>query len=208
MHGVIRYASDGGWKDEGRGGGGADDAPCRTGCINVLGDKMGRCWVSAATRGPYGFGGNGVDRRWVSAGDAAAAGELRAGGAVLGLLGADPAAWFRGGVDDAAAIEDADAVRQLCAGESMGDQQHRPTVEQTTNGLKECVLGPGVERRSGLVQDHQGRIPEQGTGKSDPLPLTPGQVYPAEKLRSELRLPSGGKGIDEGCRSSLARRPA
>ncbi len=38
------------------------------------------------------------------AGDAAAASGLRAGGALLGLLQADPAAWFRGG-DDGAAIE-------------------------------------------------------------------------------------------------------
>lgn len=40
------------------------------------------------------------------AGDAGAAAALRRGGALLGLLGADPAAWFRGG-DDAAEIETA-----------------------------------------------------------------------------------------------------
>ena len=44
------------------------------------------------------------------AGDAAAASGLRAGGAMLGLLGTDPAAWFRGGVD-AAAVEAAIAER-------------------------------------------------------------------------------------------------
>jgi cysteinyl-tRNA synthetase len=44
------------------------------------------------------------------AGDAAAAAGLRAGGAMLGLLGADPAAWFRQGVD-AAAVEAAIAER-------------------------------------------------------------------------------------------------
>ncbi len=46
------------------------------------------------------------------AGDAAAAADLRAGGAVLGLLGADPASWFQGGVQDTAAIEAAIAARQ------------------------------------------------------------------------------------------------
>lgn len=46
------------------------------------------------------------------AGDAAAAAGLRAGGEALGLLGADPAAWFQGGVDDAAAVEAAIAARQ------------------------------------------------------------------------------------------------
>jgi cysteinyl-tRNA synthetase len=44
------------------------------------------------------------------AGDRAAAGGLRAGGALMGLLQADPAAWFQGG-DDAAAIEAAIADR-------------------------------------------------------------------------------------------------
>jgi cysteinyl-tRNA synthetase len=38
------------------------------------------------------------------AGDARAAAGLRASGAVLGLLGAEPAIWFRGGTDDGAAI--------------------------------------------------------------------------------------------------------
>jgi len=45
------------------------------------------------------------------AGDAAAAAGLRAAGAVLGLLGADPAAWFHAGADDAGAIEAAIAER-------------------------------------------------------------------------------------------------
>ena len=44
------------------------------------------------------------------AGDAAAAGQLRAGAAMLGLLGSDPAAWFRQEVD-AAAVEAAIAER-------------------------------------------------------------------------------------------------
>ena len=43
-------------------------------------------------------------------GDAAAAAGLRAGGALMGLLQADPAAWFRGG-DDTATIEAAIAER-------------------------------------------------------------------------------------------------
>lgn len=53
------------------------------------------------------------------AGDADAAAGLRAGGALLGLLGADPAQWFRGGwgeapvsPEDAAAVEAAIAERQ------------------------------------------------------------------------------------------------
>jgi cysteinyl-tRNA synthetase len=45
------------------------------------------------------------------AGEAAAASGLRAAGAVLGLLGADPAAWFQGGAEDTAAIEAAIAER-------------------------------------------------------------------------------------------------
>ena len=44
------------------------------------------------------------------AGDREAAGQLRAGGAMLGLLGRDPAAWFRQGVD-AATVEAAIAER-------------------------------------------------------------------------------------------------
>lgn len=45
------------------------------------------------------------------AGDAAAAAGLRAAGALLGLLGQAPDVWFRGGVDDVAAIEAAIAER-------------------------------------------------------------------------------------------------
>ncbi len=45
------------------------------------------------------------------AGDAAAAAGLRAGGAVLGLLGQDPDAWFRGGEEDTAWIDTAIADR-------------------------------------------------------------------------------------------------
>ena len=48
-------------------------------------------------------------RRWRATPDAAAG--LRAAGAVLGLLQQAPEAWFRGGVDDAAAIEAAIAER-------------------------------------------------------------------------------------------------
>jgi cysteinyl-tRNA synthetase len=44
-------------------------------------------------------------------GDAAAAAGLRAGGAVLGLLGQDPDAWFRGGEEDTAWIDTAIADR-------------------------------------------------------------------------------------------------
>ncbi|HET6182339.1 MAG TPA: cysteine--tRNA ligase [Acetobacteraceae bacterium] len=46
------------------------------------------------------------------AGDAPAAGGMRAAGMVLGILQADPAAWFHGGEADAAAIEAAIAARQ------------------------------------------------------------------------------------------------
>lgn len=49
-----------------------------------------------------------ADRALAGDGDAAAG--LRAGGALLGLLGADPAQWFRGGVD-AAAVDAAIAER-------------------------------------------------------------------------------------------------
>jgi cysteinyl-tRNA synthetase len=45
------------------------------------------------------------------AGDRAAAAGLRAAGAILGLLRQAPDAWFRGGTDDAAAIEAAIAER-------------------------------------------------------------------------------------------------
>ncbi len=46
------------------------------------------------------------------AGNAVAAAGLRAGGAVLGLLGASPSTWFQGGVDDATAIEAAIGARR------------------------------------------------------------------------------------------------
>ncbi|HEY1930581.1 MAG TPA: cysteine--tRNA ligase [Acetobacteraceae bacterium] len=45
------------------------------------------------------------------AGDFEAARGLRAAGEIMGLLGADPAVWFRGGIDDVAAIEAAIAER-------------------------------------------------------------------------------------------------
>jgi cysteinyl-tRNA synthetase len=45
------------------------------------------------------------------AGDATASAGLRAAGALLGLLGQEPAAWFRGAGDDEAAIESAIADR-------------------------------------------------------------------------------------------------
>jgi cysteinyl-tRNA synthetase len=45
------------------------------------------------------------------AGDFEAARGLRAAGGVMGLLGADPAVWFRGGTEDVAAIETAIADR-------------------------------------------------------------------------------------------------
>ena len=44
------------------------------------------------------------------AGDAAASGALRAGGALMGLLQQDPAAWFRGDAD-VSAVETAMAER-------------------------------------------------------------------------------------------------
>jgi hypothetical protein len=114
-------------------------------------------------------------------------------------------------LDDAAAAEDVDVVGVPDGVVAVGDQQHRAAGVQGTDAVEQVVLGPGVQRRGGLVEDDQRRVPDECPGQRDALPLADGQVAAAVVLgrqdglvpvRQGPQVPVGagvgGRGVDRG----------
>src|SRR5258707_3941776 len=65
------------------------------------------------------------------------------------------------GLDDAAFVQHVNAVAGAHGREAVRDEQHRAAGEQFPDPGEQPVLGFGVERGSGLVEDHQRRVAEE-----------------------------------------------
>jgi len=76
------------------------------------------------------------------------------------------------------------------------DQQHRAVGEQFADAGEQLVLGLGVERGGGLVEDDERRVAEERARQGDPLPLALGQVGAVDERRAEQRLVALREGLN------------
>ncbi len=83
------------------------------------------------------------------------------------------------GFDDAASIEDEDAVGADYARQPMRQDQGRAPGRQPVEGLLDHRFIFGVDRGQCLIEDQDRGITQQGAGDRQPLALTPGQQDPA-----------------------------
>jgi hypothetical protein len=90
-------------------------------------------------------------------------------------------------LDDPAVLQDVDAVGGADAREPVGDEQHGAAAEERADAVEELVLGARVEGGGGLVEDDEGRIPEEGAGQGDALPLADREVDAAAELLPQHR---------------------
>lgn len=80
---------------------------------------------------------------------------------------------------DPALVQDDDPVRDGHVGEPVGDQQDRAVLGQFAQAGEDPVLRPRVQGGGGLVYHQQRRLPVEGAGEDEPLPLAAGELLPA-----------------------------
>ena len=113
---------------------------------------------------------------WRGAGDLVGGGRRLAGdqagvGAVAGhelVVAAD--------LDDAAVVEDDDAVGVADGAEAVGDDEGGAALLQLLQRLLDEVLALAVERRGGLVEDEDAGVAEDGAGDRDALALAAAEL--------------------------------
>jgi hypothetical protein len=82
-------------------------------------------------------------------------------------------------VDHPSGVDDDHPVGQAERGAAVGDDQRGPTPHQLAEGGVDLLLGLGVDRRGGVVQDEDAGIGEQGPGERHPLALPARQAEAA-----------------------------
>mmetsp|Transcript_80290 Transcript_80290/g.245401 ORF Transcript_80290/g.245401 Transcript_80290/m.245401 type:complete len:558 (-) Transcript_80290:559-2232(-) len=83
-------------------------------------------------------------------------------------------------LDDTAFVDDCDLARVYHRREAVGDQDDRAPrlLDQLVQGLLHQRLVLGVQRRCGLVQEEEPRLPQEAARDGEALPLTPGKEHP------------------------------
>jgi hypothetical protein len=81
-----------------------------------------------------------------------------------------------GEADDAAAVEDEDAVRVAERGEAVGDDEAGAAAHEPVDSALHLGLGDRVEARRGLVEEQDRRVREERAGDGEPLPLSAGEL--------------------------------
>jgi hypothetical protein len=76
-------------------------------------------------------------------------------------------------LDDAAAVEHQDAVGMLHRGQPVRDHEHGAVLHQALECFLDQPLALGIQRRRGLVQQQDGRVPQQRAGDRQPLRSPP-----------------------------------
>src|SRR5436309_8426701 len=112
----------------------------------------------------------------------------------------------RPALDDAALVEDIDAIRRTDAREAVRDEEHRPTAEEVAHPREEVVLRARVERGGRLVQDDERRVAKERARERDALPLPDRHVLSAHEVRAEDRVVTVRPGIHERIRAGALRR--
>ncbi len=95
---------------------------------------------------------------------------------------------------DLAALEDDQTVGVFQGGKAVGDGKRRAPFYQAGDGVLNLLLGVCVYRGSGLIQDQNARIVENGAGNGDALALAAGKRLPA---LPDLRIVAVGLTGDE-----------
>ena len=78
-------------------------------------------------------------------------------------------------LDDAALIQNHDAVGIADGGQPVGDDENRPALHQRVHAGLDLGLGVGIDGGGGLVQDHHRGIRHRRPGDGDELPLALGE---------------------------------
>ena len=72
---------------------------------------------------------------------------------------------------DTAVIKDNDFIRIANRTQAVGDDQRRAPLEHSFQGLLDQVLGLGIHRGSGLVQNQDARVGQNRAGQGETLLL-------------------------------------
>ena len=80
-------------------------------------------------------------------------------------------------LDEAAVIQDDDAVRILDGRQAVGDDEGRTPDHEPVQGVLHDALAFRIEGRRGFVQDQDAGVLQDGPGNGDALPLAAGNVY-------------------------------
>ena len=80
---------------------------------------------------------------------------------------------------DAAPVEHHQPVGVAQGGEAMGDGEGGAPLHQREQAGLDQLLGLGVDRRGGFVQDQYARVVEDGAGDGDALALAAGEPLAA-----------------------------
>src|SRR5688572_23619591 len=97
--------------------------------------------------------------------------------------------FVRAVLDDAATLENENAIRVLDGREPVRDDEHRASGEQALDGLLDESLALGVERRRRLVENQDRWVGEERAGDRDALPLATGEARAA--LAEDRLVPLG-----------------
>ena len=98
-------------------------------------------------------------------------------------------------LDDAALVDDEDAVGVADGGEAVGDEEGGSSLHEGFEGLLDETLALGIEGAGGFVEDEDGRVAEDGACDGDALALTAGELDAAVADGGLVTL---GEGLDEG----------
>ena len=114
--------------------------------------------------------------------------------------------------DDAAVVEHDDLIGQRDRREAVGDHERRAPGHRLVERELDALLGRGVDRRGGVVEDQHARVGQQRAGDRQALALAAGQRQAAladarvEALRQArdevvgLRAPRGRFDLLDGSR--------
>ena len=77
--------------------------------------------------------------------------------------------------DDLAAIEHHQPVGLAQRRQAVGDGDGGAAMDQVVEGFLDFLLGRGIHRRGGFVEDQDARVDQQGAGNRDALALAAGE---------------------------------
>src|SRR5690348_1183315 len=110
------------------------------------------------------------------------------------------------------AVEHDDQVGHAHRREAMRDENRDAAAAASARGAREAleqrVLGLGVERRGGLIEDEQhGIVTHEAAGERELLPLAVRDIHTTGPRWPELRVEAGYESIDDiGCTRALDGR--
>ena len=76
-------------------------------------------------------------------------------------------------------VEEHDPVGEVERGDAVGDDQRRASVEHLAQAGEDALLGGGVDRAGGVVEQQDPRVDQHRASQGDALTLAAGQAEPA-----------------------------